>query len=295
MAAQKTFPSIAEAITQASGQPFVQAKQSALSGGCISQAQALTGKDGRRFFVKSNDLGFGIFFEAEARALREIKKSSTIQVPEVLIVGDLKNCSFLILSYIEEGRTTSSGQRELGRQLANLHKTKQPYFGWETDNCIGATPQPNPKYEDWIDFYRHQRLTHQLDLASSKGATFQGSKDLLKNLEGLFVGYSPHPSLLHGDLWGGNTSYDSEGKPFVFDPASYYGDRETDLAFTYMFGGFSSEFYQAYEETYPLHSGFKTRKNLYNLYHELNHFNLFGGGYANSAQSSIHQLTSHLP
>lgn len=295
MSALKTFSSVAEAITLSTEQPFEPSEQSALSGGCISQAQVLTAKDGRRFFVKSNNLGFGKFFEAEAEALREIQKSSTVQVPQVIVLGFLKDSSFLVLSYIEEGRSTQQGQRELGRQLAMLHKSKKPYFGWSMDNCIGATPQPNPRSECWVDFYRHQRLAHQIDLAASKGATFRGSEDLLKHLEAFFFGYSPQPSLLHGDLWGGNASYDSEGKPFLFDPASYYGDRETDLAFTSMFGGFSSAFYEAYEHTYPMHSGFKTRKTLYNLYHELNHFNLFGGGYANSAQSSILQLTSQLP
>ena len=118
---------------------------------------------------------------------------------------------------------------------------------------------------------------------------------LLKNLEFFFNGHSPHPSLLHGDLWGGNASCDTNGRPFIFDPASYYGDRETDLAFTYMFGGFTASFYDSYQKTFPLSPGFEVRKILYNLYHELNHFNLFGGGYASSAQSSVNQLIAKIP
>ena len=118
---------------------------------------------------------------------------------------------------------------------------------------------------------------------------------LLAQMDSFFQDYTPYPSLLHGDLWGGNFGYTQNGIPFIFDPASYYGDRETDLAFTYMFGGFNSSFYQAYEECLPITPGFSNRKILYNLYHELNHFNLFGGGYAQSAQSSINQLIKLLP
>ena len=158
------------------------------------------------------------------------------------------------------------------------------------DNCIGATPQPNPRSDDWVSFYRDHRLAHQFELAADKGRKFEGSQNLLDSLESFFSNYSPHPSLLHGDLWGGNASCNKDGSPYIFDPASYYGDREADLAFTYMFGGFSSAFYDAYENEYPLDSGFALRKILYNLYHEINHFNLFGGGYASSAQSSINKL-----
>ena len=131
-------------------------------------------------------------------------------------------------------------------------------------------------------------------MAQSKGRSFDGAQKLLESIESFFTDYSPHPSLLHGDLWGGNASCDSSGVPFLYDPASYYGDREADLAFTYMFGGFSSSFYDAYNQEYPLNAGFPQRKTLYNLYHELNHFNLFGGGYASSAQSSIDQLLNQL-
>jgi len=293
--APSSLPSVAEAISEATGSSFEPSGSSSIGGGCISQATRITGTDGRSFFLKQNDLDFHDFFEAEAEALKEIDATSTVTVPEVIAFGVTGQSSFLVLSFMEEGSDSSASQAELGTQLARLHKIEQPFFGWHRDNCIGATPQPNPRCDDWVSFYADHRLAHQFDLAQNKGQRFPGSSDLLENLSAFFVDYSPPPALLHGDLWGGNASCDKRGTPFLYDPASYYGDRETDLAFTYMFGGFSNAFYQAYDTVYPLDPGFKIRKILYNLYHELNHFNLFGGGYASSAQSSIQQLLDHLP
>ena len=292
--ASSSFSSVAEAISEATGSAFEPSESSSIGGGCISQATRITGTDGRSFFLKQNDLDFHDFFETEGLALKEIEATSTVTVPEVIAFGITGESSFLVLSFMEEGADSPASQAELGTQLARLHKIEQPFFGWHRDNCIGATPQPNPRCDDWVPFYANHRLDHQFDLAQNKGQRFPGSSDLLENLSAFFVGYSPTPALLHGDLWGGNASCDKRGTPFVYDPASYYGDRETDLAFTHMFGGFSNAFYQAYDAVYPLDPGFKIRKILYNLYHELNHFNLFGGGYASSAQSSIHQLLDHL-
>ncbi len=294
LASPSSFSSVAEAISEGTGTSFVPAESSAIGGGCINQANRMTGKDGRNFFVKQNGVDFHDFFEAEAEALREIEATSTVAVPEVIVFGLTGKSSFLALSFMEEGPDSPSSQAELGTQLARLHAIEQPYFGWSRDNCIGATPQPNPRSDDWVSFYADHRLAHQFDLARNKGQSFAGSSRLLENLHAFFADYSPRPALLHGDLWGGNASCDKQGAPFVYDPASYYGDRETDIAFTHMFGGFSHAFYEAYDRVYPLDPGFKTRKILYNLYHELNHFNLFGGGYASSAQSSIHQLLGHL-
>ncbi len=290
-----TDSSVAEAISKSTGSHFDLSDSTPLSGGSISRSSRIKARDGRAFFLKQNDPAFLTFFKAEAQALEEISGTSSVSVPRLICHGLTESSSFLVLSLFEEGIPTPASQEKLGIQLAQLHKVKQPHFGWSTDNCIGSTPQPNPRSEDWVSFYREQRLGHQLDLAQSKGKSFTGSCDLLKNLAAFFPGYLPQPALLHGDLWGGNVSVDQNGQPIVYDPASYYGDREADLAFTYMFGGFTSHFYQAYENAYPLDPGFKIRKILYNLYHELNHFNLFGGGYASSSQSSINQLLDHLP
>ena len=220
----------------------------------------------------------------------EIASTRTIKAPNHYARNN-SNHSFLVLDFIQEGVSSAKAQEDMGRKLADLHRIQQAHFGWSMDNCIGATPQPNPPTNRWIDFYRQYRLD-QFQMANSKGTTFSGSHELLDKLEVFFADYEPFPSLLRR-LWGGNAST-TKMEPFIFDPASYYGDRETDLAFTYMFGGFSNAFYQAYDESFPLHSGFEDRKILYNLYHELNHFNLFGGGYGNSAQSSIHRLLENL-
>jgi protein-ribulosamine 3-kinase len=285
---------IDDAISSATGVQFKSQSSSSIGGGCINQASKIQSMDGRTFFLKINQASFLPFFEAEAEALKEIRSTQTIMVPDVITHGVAKDQAFLVLEYIEEGRSSSMSQSALGKLLAKMHKIEQPFFGWERDNCIGATPQPNPKTNSWPVFYRDHRLAFQFKLAQSKGRSFDGAQKLLESIESFFSDYSPHPSLLHGDLWGGNASCDSSGVPFLYDPASYYGDREADLAFTYMFGGFSSSFYDAYNQEYPLNSGFPQRKTLYNLYHELNHFNLFGGGYASSAQSSIDQLLSQL-
>ena len=285
---------IDDAISSATGVQFKSQSSSSIGGGCINQASKIQSVDGRTFFLKINQASFLPFFEAEAIALKEIRATQTIMAPDVITHGLVKDQAFLVLEYIEEGQSSPGSQKNLGTLLAKMHKIEQPFFGWGRDNCIGATPQPNPKTNSWSVFYRDHRLAFQFKLAQNKGRSFDGAQKLLESIESFFSDYSPHPSLLHGDLWGGNASCDSSGVPFIYDPASYYGDREADLAFTYMFGGFSSSFYDAYNQEYPLNSGFSQRKTLYNLYHELNHFNLFGGGYASSAQSSIDQLLSQL-
>jgi protein-ribulosamine 3-kinase len=285
---------IDQAISESTGCTFRNCSSSSIGGGCINQTFRIIGEDGREYFIKKNQSSFLPFFEAEAQALTEISKTKTVRVPGVIAHGMDNGQAFLVLEYIEEGRNSANGQVKLGTQLARLHRTSQPYFGWSTDNCIGATPQPNPRSDNWPAFYRDHRLAHQFDLAANKGRKFEGAQTLLESIGSFFTTYTPHPSLLHGDLWGGNAGYDIESEPFIFDPASYYGDREADLAFTYMFGGFSSAFYDAYQKEYPVDAGFRIRKTLYNLYHELNHYNLFGGGYASSAQSSIDQLLQSL-
>ena len=285
---------ITEAISRKLGESISITSVQPVSGGCVNECFRIDSEGYPTFFLKKNCLSFLPFFEAEALALKEIKSSDTVRVPDVICFGKTAQHSFLVLEFMEIGGNSDSIQKNLGRQLAQMHRSSKEYFGWETDNCIGSTPQPNPKTENWVSFYRDFRLLHQFNLAEKKGRVFKNKSDLLEGIDVFFHDYSPHPSLLHGDLWGGNSGSTQAGEPFIFDPASYYGDRETDLAFTYMFGGFSSAFYLGYEKIYPLDKGFHTRKILYNLYHELNHFNLFGGGYANSAESSINQLMKHI-
>ena len=179
---------------------------------------------------------------------------------------------------------------KLGTQLAAMHQVEQDYFGWSIDNHIGLKPQPNSQEDDWISFYRKQRIEFQMNLCQGKGLNLAGKDELLDGLSSFFKNYTPHPSLLHGDLWGGNVGFDEEGRPVIFDPGCYFGDREADLAFTEMFGGFSPAFYQAYKQAYPVHEGYQYRKRLYNLYHELNHYYLFGGGYGSQAKATVQYL-----
>ena len=286
---------VATAIAKETQTSFILHSESNIAGGCINEARRLESTTGEVYFVKANSADFLRLFEAEAKALTEIASTRTVRVPDPVCHGISGNQSFLVMEFLETGRDGGSAQRKLGQDLARLHRMEQPHFGWKIDNAIGATHQPNPASDDWITFYREHRLVHQFDLAQKKGQSFHGVESLIKRLPDLFGEYKPWPSLLHGDLWGGNFSVDTEGQPYVFDPASYYGDREADIAFTYMFGGFSKDFYKGYEEIFPLDPGFEIRKTLYNLYHELNHYNLFGGGYARSAQSSINHLLAYSP
>ena len=195
-------------------------------------------------------------------------------------------------AFIEMERLALGGRADwpaLARMLAALHRHSAPRFGWETDNWIGLAPQKNGWSEDWIAFWRERRLLPQLERA---GLASQAAP-LLQKLERFFPGYRPVPSLLHGDLWHGNAGFTPEG-PVLFDPAVYYGDREADLAMTQLFGGFPRTFYEAYREAWPLDAGYAMRKELYNLYHLLNHLNLFGESYLAQVQATLRQLRAGL-
>lgn len=285
---------IAEAIGAATGRPFALARQEAAGGGCINRSHTLLGQDGRRFFLKLNSRGQADMFAAEAEGLAELARSGAIRVPRPVAQGTGEHEAWLVLEYLDlDGRGSGA---ELGRRLAQLHRTRGNTFGWHRDNTIGATPQPNAPASDWIAFYRERRLRHQLVLARTNGAgrrLLENGERLLADLAAFFPGYTPDPSLLHGDLWGGNYAY-SDGEPVLFDPAVYYGDREADLAMTELFGGFPGDFYAAYRQAWPLDPGYGARRTLYNLYHVINHFNLFGGGYAHQAEQMLARLLAEI-
>lgn len=288
----KTFSLVAEKITDATQNAFQIQTTKPISGGDINSAFLLEGKNAR-YFVKFNRAELVEMFAAEFAALTEISQTKTVKVPTPITYGQTANESFLVLEFIELKRANSQSDRQLGEQLALLHLQKQPFFGWHIDNTIGSTPQPNSRSENWLTFWREQRLGFQIKLATQKGYCSQlqnlGEK-LCDRLDDFFTDYTPQPSLLHGDLWGGNTAVTLENQPIIFDPASYYGDREADLAMTELFGGFGRDFYAAYNDIWQLDAGYKTRKTLYNLYHILNHVNLFGGGYASQAKNMMQQL-----
>lgn len=290
----ETWAPIEHSLSEALETPVSINSKHSISGGCINNAYAIETNKRHRFFVKINHASSLGCFQSEALALNEIANTKTIRVPTVIGVGSSNTQAFLILEFILEGNATAKGWELMGENLARMHRTSSEKFGWSEDNVIGTTPQPNNQKETWIDFFREQRLLHQIKLCHSKGFSLNNADLLLEKLDCFFIGYKPSPSLLHGDLWSGNAAFDSKGVPFIFDPCSYYGDRETDIAFTEFFGGFKQEFYLAYNEHWPLHSGYQLRKTLYNLYHCLNHFYLFGGHYGQQAQSMTDDLLSNI-
>ncbi len=278
------------------GQSLHNHRLSSVGGGNINSAYRLQ-TNNIDWFIKLNRADLVAMFVAEAAGLSELADIGAVRVPKVICFGEYQQHAYLVLEFIELGSLISRSASLFGQQLAALHQSPQAYFGWSIDNTIGSTPQHNARHEDWVSFWRQQRLGKQLQFAAANGyggsLQTQGEK-LLERIGDFFSDYRPHPSLLHGDLWGGNAAADKQGQPIIFDPACYYGDRETDLAMTELFGGFSRDFYTAYQAEYPLDSGYNTRKTLYNLYHILNHLNLFGSSYLNQANSMIGQLLAKL-
>ena len=285
---------LAAAIGRATGTPFEVRGRCAARGGDISEAFTL-GDGTRTFFVKTQRTTLLDIFEAEAAGLAELAAADAVRVPQVICHGMAAGRAYLVLEYLPIEPRGDAAQ--LGRQLAQQHRVSAAQFGWTRDNWIGATPQPNAWRDDWVDFWRTQRLGFQLQRAAENGhggALQQDGETLLANLEDFFDGYTPVSSLLHGDLWGGNHGYLAEGTPVIFDPAVYFGDRECDLAMSELFGGFAPDFYAAYREAWPLGAGYAVRKTLYNLYHILNHASMFGGGYVAQAQRMIAQLLAQI-
>ncbi len=286
---------IAAHIFAVIGHRLIDPIQQSVSGGCINQAFSLsdrTSKFSPKFFVKTNTAIRVGMFEAEAIALNQIYHTQTIQVPKSICWGVTSGTSYLVLEWVEFGQNSNWSQ--LGQNLAALHQvTSNSGFGWDQQNTIGSTPQINNWQSSWSDFWLEHRLLSQLKLARKKGfKAIASDQELRSQIPKFFQTYTPQPSLVHGDLWSGNMGFDQLGKPIIFDPALYFGDREVDIAMTELFGGFPPQFYQAYNQAFPLDSGYKSRKTLYNLYHILNHFNLFGGSYGSSAQRMITEIMS---
>jgi fructosamine-3-kinase len=282
---------IADAISRATGSAFVIERAMPVGGGCIHRTAALEG-GGARFFVKVNDLRFAASFEAEADGLVALGGAG-VRVPRPVARGAAEGSAFLVLEFLELGHGTDASFRELGRRLARLHGHRGPHFGWHRDNFIGLTPQSNAPCEAWAEFWRRERLAPQLSLAAANGHDGRLRSlgtDVLAALPRLLGGYTPVPALLHGDLWSGNAGFLSNGTPVVFDPAVYYGDPEADLAMTELFGGFPESFYEGYREVRQLGTGYRVRRVLYNLYHVLNHLNLFGAGYRAQAERMMERL-----
>jgi protein-ribulosamine 3-kinase len=287
---------ISNRIVEATGTPFVAKHHRNAGGGCINATYILEG-DHHSYFVKTNSVENAGMFEAEAEGLDEINGAKAIRAPRPICHGMTDNHVYLVLEYIDLASCSGNCMATMAQQLAQMHRKTATHFGWKRGNTIGTTPQINLPESNWVEFWRNHRLAYQLDLANRHGggkALQANGEQILEALPAFFTDYQPIPSLLHGDLWGGNHGMDGAGNPVIYDPAVYYGDREADIAMTELFGGFNDRFYAAYREAFPMDPGYKTRKTLYNLYHILNHYNLFGGGYASQAQRMMDMLLAEV-
>lgn len=265
-----------------------------LPGGDINRA-ALISDGNTNWFLKYHANAPEGMFEAEARALREISEQACIKAPSPIAYSSDGNTAWLVLEYLE---LTSNGPASLlGEQLAALHGVTFTQHGWSQDNYIGSTPQYNTRCDQWSVFWRDYRLKPQLEMAQLAGhgsRLSSAGERLLESMDALMDDHQPSASLLHGDLWAGNKAFTLNGQPVIFDPASYHGDRETDIAMTELFGGFEPAFYAAYQAHSPLPDGYRLRRDLYNLYHMLNHLNLFGGAYLSRCENMIDGLLAQI-
>ncbi|MCE0492517.1 fructosamine kinase family protein [Vibrio salinus] len=281
------WDSIANHISHETKQNFVITKHHAISGGDINKSYFIS--DGLvDYFVKVNNKNAIDLFISEAENLNRLRQSDTISVPEVITYGTTKSHSFLTLKYSEISVLTNDDTCYLaGKQLAKLHLwDDQKEFGFDHDNFIGLTEQPNAWNKNWARFYSEQRIGWQLQLLKDKGIVLTDISDFVHHIYHILAGHNPKPSLLHGDLWSGNLGSTKSG-PLFYDPACYWGDRECDIAMSRLFGHFPQSFYKGYNDIYPLPDSYQKRADVYNLYHILNHCNCFGGSYLSQAEKMI--------
>ena len=298
---------IAGIVQQALGKETAAGGVRPVAGGDINDAYLVTLADGRKVFLKVNTPGNAAFFSAEQEGLAASRKTNAIGVPQVIATGVFtgdgtatgrsKDCSFLIMDYLEAGPRKSDFWERFGRQLAAMHRaqtgewTPGGKYGFTQNNFIGAGRQNNSICDSWIDFFREYRLEQQFKLAGLYFGSY-GRKAMLSLLDHLeeYLVEPEYPSLLHGDLWGDNFVTGPDGGAWLIDPAVYVGHAEADLAMTELFGGFAPAFYGSYKEVSPLLPGYADRRELYNLYHLLNHLNLFGEGYYGAVMRIIRRF-----
>ena len=263
-------------------------------GGSINQTQVLELTNGERVFMKHNSNPPTDFFLAEVKGLRLLAQADNgPRIPKAIALQSGSRPTFLIMEYLENSSESKNFSDRLARALAELHRISQDHFGLDHDNFIGSTPQKNDLEKDGIVFFRDQRIEFQRQLARKAGllpaAIDKKIDSLCENLNRYMDTTGEKPALMHGDLWSGNYFPDSKGNPCIFDPAVYYGLREADIAMTELFGRLPQRFYDAYHEAFPMNPGYPERKDLYNLYHLLNHLNLFGGSYLSSVQQAVNR------
>jgi fructosamine-3-kinase len=281
---------IAQQISNITGNKFEIANRKSIAGGCINQGYAVSDGD-RTYFVKINRASALEMFVAEAFGLEQMYATKTIRIPQPIcwdVVGD--SC-YLVLEWLDLGGSSNQSWEMMGKQLAAMHRVGiASFFGWERNNTIGSTFQCNTQTDNWANFFSDRRIGYQLQLAQRHGTSFLDADKVIISVKNILAEYHPQPSIVHGDLWSGNAAILRTGEPTIFDPATYYGDREVDIAMTELFGGFPAAFYRGYNREWQLDEGYQQRKTLYNLYHILNHFNLFGGSYLSQTNRMIQEI-----
>jgi fructosamine-3-kinase len=282
---------ISEQISQTTQQDFICDDIREIQAG-HSHATFKVSGDHQRFVVKTNEKIYLANFEAEAEGLEHLRQSNLFKVPKVICTGVVSNHSFLVLEHVSMTDGDHNDWHKAGQSLAELHKTfSQKMYGWQSDNYIGLSPQSNHWTKKWSHFYAEQRIGFMLQLLYEKGIRLVDIDKVVDVIKTLLAGHTPKASMLHGDLWQGNLGF-SHHKFVLFDPAFYFGDRETDLAMTELFGRFPDSFYQGYDEVWPVEHDYQYRKPIYQLYHVLNHALLFGGQYLDSAKLTLKNLDS---
>lgn len=267
-------------------------KSSPISGGCIHNAQKISLADGRTFFLKENQKDSASLLATEFEGLRRLEATGVVNVPSPIQWGTEGNSSFLLMEWIEPGSSSSRSSARLGEMLAQLHLAEDnAQFGLEFNNFIGSTPQANKWCNNWAEFFVTWRIKPQIELARNRGYSFSEIKadSFWQKLETL-LSVNPAPSLLHGDLWSGNYLIDQSGQPYLIDPAPYWGHHEAEFGILTMFGGFEPAFFDAYHTLIPQAEGFAERLRIYQLYHYLNHLNLFGGSYLGQCQRLLRAI-----
>jgi len=291
---------IGAATGAATGRPFEIVAVAPVGGGCIHRAWRLDGRDGTAaatYFAKVNEASFAAMFAAEADGLDALRDAGTLRVPRTVTHGANDEEAWLVLEWLELAALSPQPAASLGLALAAQHRQPRERFGWARDNFIGSTPQANGWSDDWLGFWREKRLHPQLRLAARNrlpSRMIDRGERLLADCEAFFRNHAPVPSLLHGDLWSGNAAVLADGTPVLFDPAVYVGDREADVAMTELFGGFPRELMAAYREAWPLTADYGVRGDFYNLYHVLNHANLFAGAYVRQGEDAIERLVAQI-
>lgn len=264
-----------------------------VGGGSISSTYKLLSTD-RFFFLKLNSSPMAeVMFRAEVRGLEILNRYSQFDIPEVITLSSDGERAYLIMELIESAAKTKTYWQELGTKLAALHRNNSAKFGLEEDNFIGSLPQKNKLENDWPTFFINQRIVPMIKTASNNNLIEKGERVKLESSLSKIIELMPvePPALIHGDLWSGNQITNAQGEPCLIDPAVYYGHREMDIAFSHLFGGFESEFYQSYQEAFPMEPGFSQRIDLYNLYPLLVHLNLFGRSYISQINSTTSRFT----